>query len=71
MRFTFSKEERLRSRKLFDELISTGKAVQEGRFRLIGKLTEIPSDLPAQVAFSVPKRNMKRAVDRNRMKRLM
>jgi ribonuclease P protein component len=34
-------------------------------------MVPLPEDVPAQAAFSVPKRNFKRAVDRNRIKRLM
>jgi ribonuclease P protein component len=40
-------------------------------FRLVGKVMELPTDAPAQVAFAVPKRGMRLAVDRNRVKRLM
>ena len=35
------------------------------------KLDVIPSQFPAQVGFSVPKRLFKHAVDRNRLKRLL
>jgi ribonuclease P protein component len=37
----------------------------------VGKFMELPTKAPAQVAFSVPRKHLRRAVDRNRMKRLM
>jgi ribonuclease P protein component len=41
-------------------------------FRIVWKKYEIlPFQSPAQVAFSVPKRLFKRAVDRNKLKRLL
>jgi RNase P protein component len=41
-------------------------------FKIVWKKQEkLPGESPAQVAFSVPKRLFKRAVDRNRLKRLM
>ena len=70
-RHTFRKRERLCSPTLIKEVVTSGKAVNEAPFRLVGKVTPIKSAAAAQIAFAVPKRNMKLAVDRNRMKRLM
>ena len=39
--------------------------------RWIWKEAVLPENVPAQVAFSVSKRRFKRAVDRNRVKRMM
>ncbi|NND63051.1 MAG: ribonuclease P protein component [Flavobacteriaceae bacterium] len=67
MGLTFSKAERLKSKKLIEQLISEGKSVKN--FPV--KLHFLPVDFleNSQVAFSVPKRNFKLAVDRNRIKR--
>ncbi|MBK6342805.1 MAG: ribonuclease P protein component [Flavobacteriales bacterium] len=70
-RHTFPKSERLCGRLRMKEVATSGKSVNEASIRLVGKLMELPTLAPAQVAFAVPSRNLKRAVDRNRMKRLM
>lgn len=70
-RHTFSKNERLCGRLRLKEVATTGRAVNEPPFRLVGKRMPLPTDAPAQIAFAVPSRNLPRAVDRNRMKRLM
>ncbi|MBL7981750.1 MAG: ribonuclease P protein component [Flavobacteriales bacterium] len=70
-RYTFRKHEHLCGRLRIQEVFSTGKAVNEAPFRLVGKVMELPTVARAQVAFSVPRRYLRHAVDRNRMKRLM
>lgn len=71
MNFTLGKEERLKSRKLIEQLYSEGKSVKVFPLRMVYLQTEHTSEFPAQVGVSVPKRNFKRAVDRNRIKRLL
>ena len=71
MRFTFGKQEKLKSRKLIGKLFEEGKSVKKFPVRLVYLQTEHTSDFPIQVGFSVPKRNFKKAVDRNRIKRLL
>ncbi|MBP6313149.1 MAG: ribonuclease P protein component [Flavobacteriales bacterium] len=68
---TFRKHEHLCRRLLIQEVFTTGRTVHDHPFKLVGKQLALPTVAPAQVAFSVPKRGMKRAVDRNRVKRLM
>ena len=70
-RHTFRKAERLISRKAIEELVSGGKVISNSPFKLTWINTALQTESPAQIAFSVPKRFFKRAVDRNRMKRLM
>ncbi len=70
-RHTFRKTERLNSRKAIETLISSGKNINSAPFKLIWLPIVLATDFPAQIAFSVPKRHFKKAVDRNRMKRLM
>ena len=71
MRFTLSKHERLKSRKLIERLFVEGKSVHE--FPLQIKYLSVDEVGPKniQAGFSVPKRNFKRAVHRNRIKRQM
>jgi len=71
MKHTFGKQEKLKSRKLIGKLFEEGKSVKKFPIRLIYLQTEHTSDFPMQASFSVPKRNFKKAVDRNRIKRLL
>ncbi len=71
MKYTFGKQEKLKSRKLIGRLFEDGDSVKKFPIRLVYLQTEHTSDHPIQAGFSVPKRNFKNAVDRNRIKRLM
>ena len=71
MKFTLGKQERLKSRKLIERLYEEGEVLKVFPFRMVYLQTEHWSKFPTQVGVSVPKRNFKRAVDRNRIKRLM
>jgi ribonuclease P protein component len=67
---TFKKEERLKSRKLIESLFAEGSVINQFPFRLIYKIGELnDSDSISKIAVSVSKRNFKRAVDRNYIKR--
>src|SRR5262245_46670309 len=68
---SFRKEERLCSRKVIEKVMTDGKGIVNMPFRLRWVKTELKTKYPAQVAMSVPKKTFKRAVDRNRIKRLM
>ena len=68
--FKFPTKEKLKSRKLIGELFADGKSVSSYPVKLI----YLPCSLqntPLKVGVSVPKRNFKSAVDRNRIKRLL
>jgi ribonuclease P protein component len=71
MAFQFTSAERLKSRIAFGKLFKNGKSVKHFPIRLV--YVEWPSNSPTQVqvAFSVPKKRFKNAVDRNRIKRQM
>lgn len=72
MNNTLPKTERLKRTKLFDELFADGKSTAKYPVRAVWIETELPEkEEPVQVAFSVPKRRFKHAVDRNRIKRQM
>ena len=70
-RLTFSKQERLRGKLRIESIVKQGKAVNEPPFRLIGLPMDMPPNIRAQIAFAVPKRNLRDAVDRNTTKRRM
>ncbi len=68
---TFRKNERLCGKKSIDELFLNGKIFHVHPFKIIW-LTAIENNgSPARVVITVPKRNFKKAVQRNRTKRLI
>ncbi|MEO1260542.1 MAG: ribonuclease P protein component [Bacteroidota bacterium] len=68
--FTFKKKERLKSRKVIERLFSDGQSFGAYPLRLVFlKMEEPAGDSPVQFTVSVPKRNFKSAVARNRIKR--
>jgi len=71
MKYTLGKEERLKSRKIIGRLYGEGKSIKVFPLRMVYLQTTHTSNFPCQVGVSVPKRNFKRAVDRNRIKRLI
>jgi ribonuclease P protein component len=66
---TFTKEERLCSRKSLDLLFKNGSSFLLYPFRVSYLLTETPHKFPVQVVINVSKKRYKRAVDRNLIKR--
>jgi ribonuclease P protein component len=71
-RYTFTIGERLKSRKIIDELFRRKSFYSCPGFRLYYITLDIPlSDSPAQYAFAVSKKHFPKAPDRNRVKRLM
>ncbi|MEN8124603.1 MAG: ribonuclease P protein component [Bacteroidota bacterium] len=71
MRNTFKKDEKLKKKKLIEELFSSGKAINAYPIKLIYLQIEHDSLFKIQAGVSVSKRNFKKAVDRNRIKRLL
>jgi ribonuclease P protein component len=71
MRYTLGKEEKLKSNILIEQLFAQGKHVKSFPLRLIYFKVSHNSAFPIKVGFSVPKRHVKLAVNRNRIKRLM
>ena len=68
---TLKKEEKLKNKRLIEKLFEEGKSLSKFPLRLVYLQLEHSSNYPIQVAFSAPKRKFKKAVDRNRIKRLM
>lgn len=71
MKFTLGKNQKLKSRKAIAQLFVEGLSVKDFPLKMIYLPIEPEREQITQVAFSVPKRNFKLAVDRNRIKRLM
>jgi len=70
---SFTREERLRGRKVFTALFASGKSFHTPLFRVTWQCTSATKDGKecVQAAFVVPKRNFKKATDRNRIRRRM
>ena|SRR5690606_30069285 len=68
-KFTFRKEERLKKEKNIQELFSKGSSFYLFPFKVIF-MANPDQDVPFhQILISVAKRNFKKAVDRNKLKR--
>lgn len=71
MRNTFNKEEKLKKKTLIAELFARGKSISVFPLKMIYLETDHDSAYKIQAGVSVSKRNFKKAVQRNRIKRLM
>lgn len=67
--FTLGKNERLKSRKAIDQLFNGGKSFSMPPFRVYYMISEDASSL-LQFGAGVSSKNFKKAVDRNRIKRV-
>jgi ribonuclease P protein component len=70
-RNTFRKPEKICNQNQIDTLFKDGKSLKSGLFRLLIMETDASGKSPVQVLIAVPKKNLRHAVDRNRMKRLI
>jgi ribonuclease P protein component len=66
---TFGKADRLKSRNAIDAVFRSGKTLHQPPFRVHFQLSGLPTNAPVQVAIAVPKRFIKRANQRNLVKR--
>jgi len=70
-RLSFSKAEKLCSKRIIEAIYSRGKKIR--RFPFILNYLEVgddlPMDYPIQIVVAVPKRKVKKAASRNRLKR--
>jgi ribonuclease P protein component len=71
MRQTFTKDERLRKKILIAKLFQEGSSFFVHPFRITWISTDVPGKYPAQVLVSVPKQLIRKAVNRNKIKRRM
>jgi ribonuclease P protein component len=67
----FRKSERLCSRKSIGKLFTAGNIIFHYPFRVLWLDAGETNHFPAKAAISVPKKKFKKAVDRNRIKRLV
>ncbi|GGZ89591.1 ribonuclease P protein component [Algibacter mikhailovii] len=68
---TYPKKEKLKSKKLIEQLFANGQSISVFPLRLVFLPTTFEDSIPAKTGVSVSKRNFKTAVDRNRIKRLL
>ncbi len=71
MDFSFPKSERIKSKKVLERIFTEGNSMKHFPIKLFYLPTAPAENTGIQVAVAVPKRNFKRAVDRNRIKRLL
>jgi ribonuclease P protein component len=71
MKQTFTKNERLCKKILIAKLFREGQSFYLHPFRVTFMETGLPSEFPAQVLISVPKQNLRKAIQRNTVKRRM
>ncbi|MHA7110870.1 ribonuclease P protein component [Sunxiuqinia elliptica] len=69
--FKLTKKERLCSTSLIGQLFDQGSSFYVFPLKVVYLKTTLPSHHPVQVSFSVSKKNFKRAVHRNLIKRRM
>ena len=70
MRLTFLKNERTLSKKSINSIYNSGNSIYSQSLKLMW-INSISSNLKIQLLISVPKKNIKKAVDRNYVKRLI
>lgn len=68
-KFTLGRNERLKHRKFIERLFKEGRSISVFPFRIYYLITD-ELTLPLQAGFSASTRNFKKAVDRNRIKRI-
>lgn len=71
MKFTFNKREKLKSQKLIEKLFLEGKSISVFPLRMLYLQTDFEDGSKLKTGVSASKRNFKKAVDRNRIKRLL
>jgi ribonuclease P protein component len=71
MTHTLGKIEKLKSKKRIQQLFEEGSPVAVPSLKLLYLPVEDPAAGKFKVAFAVPKKNFKSAVDRNKIKRLL
>lgn len=71
MNATFPKAEKLKSKKHITQLFTEGKSIKKFPLRFVYLPFENSEQSPHRVGVSVPKRNFKKAVERNLLKRRM
>ncbi len=68
--FSFKKKERLKSRKQLDRIFTKGKSITAFPLKIFYELSKDQDNI-IKTGVGVSRRNFKKAVDRNRIKRLL
>ncbi len=71
IKYGLPRSKSLKSKILIDQLFKNGKYISQHPLRLVYLPVDYDKEEAFLVGFSVPKKKFKRAVDRNRIKRLM
>lgn len=71
MRHTFKRNEKLKSKKLIEQLFIEGKSITKYPLKMLYLKVDHNGNYPLQVSIAIPKRKIKKAVYRNRIKRLI
>ncbi|HLV14633.1 MAG TPA: ribonuclease P protein component [Xanthomarina sp.] len=71
MNASYPKKEKLKSEKLISKLFLEGKSVSTYPLRMVYLKTTFDEEVKIKTGVSVSKRNFKKAVDRNHIKRLL
>lgn len=69
--FSFSKEEKLTGKTSIDQLFNEGKSFNLFPFKVFYRIAINPDDPAARLLIAIPKKKVKHAVDRNRLRRLV
>jgi len=68
---SYSNKEKLKSKKIIEQLFAEGRSISNFPLRLIYLETHFEDDSKIKTGVSVSKKKFKKAVDRNRIKRLL
>ncbi|MGB5980690.1 MAG: ribonuclease P protein component [Nonlabens sp.] len=71
MGFKLGKHQKLKGKTAISELFRNGKSIRKGAMRFVYTPILSESVTEHRIGFVIPKRYVKKAVDRNRIKRLM
>jgi ribonuclease P protein component len=70
MKFTYGKEEKLKSKKAIEQLFVEGESVSAYPLRMVFLKKDHDGNFPIKTGISVAKKKVNKAVDRNRLKRV-
>lgn len=71
MKFTYGKQEKLKSKKAIEQLFIEGVSVSSYPLRMVFLKKEHDAIFPIKLGISVPKKRVNKAVERNRIKRVV